>query len=85
MDLDSNAYYKLCSPDRDDRYNKIIKQYTFYDITTIMRHQKCGALVSVVHLEKYLKRTQKYFLRMDTFACMQSFMKMVKGSILAEI
>ncbi|GES88400.1 hypothetical protein GLOIN_2v1479550 [Rhizophagus clarus] len=25
MDLDSNAYYKLCSPDRDDRYNKIIK------------------------------------------------------------
>ena len=27
MDLDSNAYYKLCSPDpdHDDRYNKIIK------------------------------------------------------------
>src|SRR5436190_6720807 len=25
MDLDSNAYYKLCSPDRDDRYNEIIK------------------------------------------------------------
>ena len=25
MDVDSNAYYKLCSPDCDDRYNKIIK------------------------------------------------------------
>src|SRR3954464_13291060 len=25
MDLDSNAYYKLCSPDRDNRYNEIIK------------------------------------------------------------
>ncbi len=25
MDLDSNAYYKLCSSDRDDRYNEIIK------------------------------------------------------------
>jgi hypothetical protein len=25
MDLDSNAYYNLCSPDRDDRYNEIIK------------------------------------------------------------
>ncbi|GBB88668.1 hypothetical protein RclHR1_15220009 [Rhizophagus clarus] len=25
MDLDSNAYYKLCSPDCDDKYNKILK------------------------------------------------------------
>ena len=25
MDFDSNAYYKLCSPDREDRYNEIIK------------------------------------------------------------
>ncbi|UZO01927.1 uncharacterized protein OCT59_020433 [Rhizophagus irregularis] len=25
MDLDSNAYYKLCLPDRDNKYNKILK------------------------------------------------------------
>src|SRR5581483_6778455 len=25
MDLDSNAYYKLCLPDHNDRYNEIIK------------------------------------------------------------
>jgi hypothetical protein len=85
MDLDSNAYYKFCSPDRDDRYNEIIKEYTFYNINMIMKHQKCDAPIFVVHLEKFLKRIQKYFLRMDIFACMQSFMKMVKGFILAEI
>ncbi len=29
MNLDSNAYYTLCSPDHDDRYNKIIKAIHF--------------------------------------------------------
>ncbi|GET60901.1 hypothetical protein GLOIN_2v1479550 [Rhizophagus irregularis DAOM 181602=DAOM 197198] len=29
MNLDSNAYYKLCSPDRDDKYNEIIKAIYF--------------------------------------------------------
>ncbi len=51
----------------------------------IMKHQKCDALVFMVYLEKYMKRTQKYFLRIDIFVYMQSFMKMVKGFILAKI
>jgi hypothetical protein len=25
MDLDNNTYYKLCLPDRNDKYNEIIK------------------------------------------------------------
>ena len=41
MDLDSNAYYKLCSPDpdRDDRYNKIIKAIHRTPPTTKIGHR----------------------------------------------
>ena len=82
MDLDSNAYYKLCSPDCDDRYNEIIKaihllQYKHDNETPEMW---CSRIRG-----PFRKILEKYFLRMDIFACMQSFMKMVKGFILAEI
>src|SRR5256885_7901814 len=47
----------------------------------ITKHQKCGALVSVIHLGKYLKRTQESFLKMDLLQCMESYMKVIVKSM----
>jgi hypothetical protein len=49
MDLDSNAYFKLSLPNRDENYKRIIKALTLLKHNMMMKHQECGALVFVVY------------------------------------
>ena len=50
-----------------------------------MKHQKYDALIFMIYLEKYLKKIQKSFQKIDILEYMKNFMKVVKGCILIEI
>ena len=69
MDLDSRAYSKLINENNtyggSEEYIRILDAILPLTKDVITKHQKCGALVFVIHLGKYLKRIQESFLRMD--------------------
>jgi hypothetical protein len=48
MDLDSNTYFKLCSPNHDKTYERIEKALA---LLGHKHDQKCGALIFIVYLK----------------------------------
>ena len=61
MDLDSKAYSKLIDAwnthGGSEDYRRILERLGPLTKDMITKHQKCGALIFVIYLEKYLKRT----------------------------
>ena len=51
----------------------------------IIKHQKCDTPVSVVYLEKYLKKTQEFFLRMNILQYMKIYINMIKFMVFYQI
>lgn len=58
MNLNISLLYSF---DYNILYERINKVLSLLEKNMIMKYQKCNAPVSVIYLEKYLKRIQKYF------------------------
>ena len=67
--LDSRTYSKLIDANNtyggSEEYIRILVAILPLTKKCDHKHQKCDASIFVVHLEKYLKRIQESFLRMD--------------------